>query len=191
MIRVISGRYKGRRLKRVPDSRVRPMPDKLKGAIFSILAESVKGSTFLDGFAGTGSVGIEALSRGAETAVFIEEYPAAVKIIKDNLVRCGAEDLAVVVDREFNRAVIELARRGACFDIVFLDPPYRLLEKRNPLKVIFKRGILAPSGLIVLRRHFKIAPEIKEFALARTSRIGDDILDFFRPPPLAGAKKIE
>lgn len=191
MIRVISGRYKGRRLKRVPDSRVRPMPDKLKGAIFSILGDSVKGSAFLDGFSGTGSVGIEALSRGAETAVFIEEYPAAVKILKDNLARCGAEHQAVIVDREFNRAVIELARRGACFDIIFLDPPYRLLEKRNPLKVIFKRDVLAPSGLIVLRRHFKIVPEIKEFALVRTSRLGDDILDFFRPAPLAGAKKIE
>ena len=190
MIRVISGRYKGRRLKRVPDSRVRPMPDKLKGAIFSILAESVKGSTFLDGFAGTGSVGIEALSRGAETAAFIEEFPAAVKTLKDNLARCGAEDQAVVVDREFNRAVIELARRGACFDIIFLDPPYKLLEDRNPLKVILKRDILAPSGLIILRRHFKIAPRIKEFACVRTSRIGDDVLDFYRNHPLAGPGKI-
>lgn len=183
MIRVISGRYKGRRLKRVPDSRVRPMPDKLKGAVFSMLADDVKGCTFLDGFAGTGSVGIEALSRGAETAVFIEEFSAAVKVLKDNLARCGAEDHGVVVDKEFNRAVIELARRGARFDIIFLDPPYKLLEERNPLKVIFKRGILAPAGLIVLRRHFKIMPMIKEFTRVRTTRIGDDMLDFYREGP--------
>jgi len=73
MIRVISGIYKGKRLKKVPGAVVRPMPDKLKESLFNIIQEEVRGSIFLDGFAGTGSVGIEALSRGAKRAVFIDE----------------------------------------------------------------------------------------------------------------------
>lgn len=130
MIRIISGTYKGKRLKRVPSPLVRPMPDKLKESLFSILRETVRGRAFLDAFAGTGSVGIEALSRGADKAVFIEEYPRAVRIIKENLAKVGAEDRALVVAREYNRAVIELARDGFLFDLVFLDPPYKLLDER-------------------------------------------------------------
>ena len=82
MIRVIGGLYKGKKLKRVPDINVRPMPDKLKESLFNVIQANIKNSVFLDGFAGTGSVGIEALSRGARVAVFVDEFYPAVKIIK-------------------------------------------------------------------------------------------------------------
>jgi len=156
------------------------MPDKLKSALFNILRDDVAGRSVLDGFAGTGSVGIEALSRGAARAVFIEELPAAAAVLRHNLRKLGADVRARVVNREFNRAVILLARDGLRFDLVFLDPPYRLLEERNPLKVVAKRGILSPGGLIVLRRHFKTDFEPKFFARARKVRLGDDTLEFFK-----------
>jgi len=180
MIRVISGIYKGKRLKKVKSPLVRPMPDKLKEALFNIIREKVKGCVFLDGFAGTGSVGIEALSRGAERVVFIDEYYPAVKVIKINLKKCGLEDEVQVLRREFNRAVIQLAKEKAKFDLIFLDPPYKLLEERNPLKVISKRGILRSGGEIILRRHFKTKFEAKYFELTRQITIGEDCLSFYK-----------
>lgn len=180
MIRVAGGALKGRRLRLVASPIVRPMPAKLKEALFNILRETVEGAQVLDGFAGTGSVGIEALSRGARMAVFIEEFYPAVKTIKTNLARCEAEDRGRVIHKEFNRAVIQLAKEKASFDIIFLDPPYRLLDERNPLKVIEKRKILNKGGVVVLRHFFKTVPDQKYFRLSRVVTIGDDSLSFFR-----------
>ena len=179
MIRVIGGKYRGKRLKKVPSTRVRPMPDKLKESLFSTIQEDLKGSLFLDGFAGTGSVGIEALSRGAETAVFIDDLYQAVKVLRSNIEKVGAEDSARVIHKEFNRAVIRLAKEGAKFDLIFLDPPYKLLETRNPLKVIKKREILAEGGKIILRKFFKTEFDGKYFALQKKVTIGDDTLLFY------------
>lgn len=178
MIRVISGIYKGKKLKRVPSPLVRPMPDKLKQAFFNILHDDVRGALFLDGYAGTGSVGIEALSRGAQAVVFVDEYYPAVKVLRENLARCRAEDRARIIHREFNRAIIQLSREEAAFDLIFLDPPYKLLEERDPLKVLAKRGILKPEGKIILRHHRKIHPGTRFFRLQRSVTIGDDTLSF-------------
>ncbi len=179
MIRIIGGIYKGKRLKKVPSSRVRPMPHKLRETMFNIIQDDIKSSVFLDGFAGTGSVGIEALSRGAERVVFIDDYNPSVKVIKSNLAKCEAEGKARVIRGEFNRAVIRLAKESVKFDLVFLDPPYRLLDERNPLKVIKKREILKPEGLIILRHHFKTRFDAKYYQLQRQTTIGDDTLSFY------------
>ncbi len=187
MIRIITGIYKGRRLKLVPSTSVRPMQDKVKGALFSILGDRLRGAVCLDGFSGTGSIGLEALSRGAAKCVFVDEYPLSVKVIRQNVAKCGAEEASVVLHREFNRAVIDLAKQGVRFDVIFLDPPYRLLEERNPLRVIRKRGLLKPEGLIVLRHFFKIKPRLGDFKLERRVTLGDDVLVLFSaPPPEAG-----
>ncbi len=179
MIRVISGSYKGMRLKRVPSPLVRPMPDKLKEALFNIIRDDVRGSIFLDGFAGTGSVGIEALSRGAKKVVFIDDYFPSVKVVRANLAKCRAEEKALVIHKDFNRAVIRLAGQKAKFDLIFLDPPYRYLDERNPLKVIKKREIIKPKGMIILRHHFKTGFEAKYFELKRRVTIGDDSMSFY------------
>jgi 16S rRNA (guanine966-N2)-methyltransferase len=179
MIRVISGIYKGKRLKRVPSSLVRPMPDKLKEALFNIIQEDIRGSVFLDGFAGSGSVGIEALSRGAENAVFIDDYHPAMKVIKANLAKCEAEARAWIIRKDFNRAVIQLANEEKTFDLIFLDPPYKYLDERNPLKVIKKREILKPGGKIILRHHFKTKFEAKYFKLKRQVTMGDDTISIY------------
>lgn len=179
MIRIISGRYKGKRLKKVKSPLVRPMPDKLKESLFNIIQEEVKGCVFLDGFAGTGSVGIEALSRGAAEVVFVDEYFPAIKVIKSNLEKCGIEEGVRVLQGEFNRAVIKLAKENRKFDLIFLDPPYKLLEERNPLKVIKKREILKSGGKVILRRYFKTKFDAKYFKLKREITMGDDSLNFY------------
>lgn len=179
MIRVIRGIYKGKRLKRVAGSLVRPMPDKLKEALFNIILEDVKESVILDGFAGTGSVGIEALSLGAEKVIFVDEYYPAVKVIKKNLAKCEAEGRALVIKKDFNRAVIQLSKEGMKFDLIFLDPPYKFLDERNPLRVIWKRKILKPGGKLILRHHFKTKFDAKYFKVKRKITIGDDTLNFY------------
>jgi len=180
MIRVISGVHKGKRLKKVKSSLVRPVSHKVKEALFNIIRDEIPGCIFLDGFAGTGSVGIEALSLGAEKVVFVDEYYPAVKTIKINLEKCGIETGFRVMQKEFNRAVIQLGKEKEIFDVIFVDPPYKLLEERNPLKVIKKREILKPGGLIVLRHYFKTKFEGKYFELIRQSSIGDDVLAFYK-----------
>jgi 16S rRNA (guanine(966)-N(2))-methyltransferase RsmD len=158
---------------------VRPLPAKLRGSLFNILQERITDTNFLDGFAGTGSVGLEALSRGARRAVFIEELPLAAKTIEANIKKCGAEELALVINKEFNRAVIDLAKRKVIFDIIFLDPPYRLLADRNPLKVIRKRQILKPDGLLIIRHHRRYSPSKDDFELIRQVSFGDDIFSIY------------
>lgn len=179
MIRIIGGAYKGRRLALVPSASVRPMQDKVKGALFNILGARVEGAVCLDGFSGTGSVGLEALSRGAARCVFVDELYPAVKAIRRNVEACGAGEKAVVLHREFNRAVIDLAKQGVRFDIVFLDPPYRLLEERNPLRVLRKREAVKPDGLIVLRHYYRIKPRLGDFRLVRRAELGDDVIALF------------
>mgnify|MGYP001121487320 FL=1 len=196
MIRIITGLYKGRRLKLVSSANVRPMQDKVKGALFSVLAGHLQDAVCLDGFSGTGSIGLEALSRGAARCVFVDEFYPAVKVIRDNVAKCGAEDKAVVLHREFNRAAIDLAKQGVRFDLVFLDPPYRLLEERNPLRVLRKRGLVKPGGLIVLRHYYRTKIKLGDFPLRRRIELGDDVLALFAAPeaeaaPEAGAGPAE
>lgn len=191
MIRIISGLYKGRRLKLVPSATVRPMQDKVKGALFSIIADRLPGAVCLDGFSGTGSIGLEALSRGAAKCVFVDEFYPAVKVIKQNVAKCGAEEKSVVLHKEFNRAAIDLSKQGVRFDLVFLDPPYRLLEERNPLKVLRKRGLLKPGGLIVLRHYYRIKPKLGDFPLERRVKLGDDVLALFAVAPVEAAPPAE
>lgn len=180
MIRIIGGAFKGRRLKMLRSPLVRPMSAKLREALFNILGDRLRDAVVLDGFAGTGSIGIEALSRGARTVVFVDDFYPAIKIIKDNLTKCEAEDRARVMHQEFNRAVIRLAKEKARFDLIFLDPPYKLLEERNPLKVIKKREILNAKGMIVLRHFRKTQPDRRFFESKRDVTLGDDTLSFFQ-----------
>lgn len=179
MIRIIAGRYKGRVLRLVRSPLVRPLPAKLRGSLFNILQERIAETSFLDGFAGTGSVGLEALSRGARLAVFIEQLPLAAKTIEANIKKCGADDLALVINQEFNRAVIDLAKKHVSFDLIFLDPPYQLLADRNPLKVIRKRQILRPDGLLIIRHQRLYSPSKDDFELIRRVDFGDDIFSIY------------
>jgi 16S rRNA (guanine966-N2)-methyltransferase len=180
MIRVVSGKYRGKKLKRVPGLQTRPIPHKLKESFFSVIHFDLPGIVMLDGFAGTGGIGIEALSRGAKRVVFVEQNYTAVKVIHHNLEKCGAQDQAEVIHKEFNRAVIRLAKEEKTFHMIFVDPPYKMLEERDPLKVIYKRGILREGGLIALRKHFKTGYASKYFSVQRRLRFGDDVILFYK-----------
>lgn len=154
-MRVITGKARGRRLREPKGMDIRPTTDMVKEAVFNILQFELEGARVLDLFAGTGQLGIEALSRGAAEAVFVDGSSAAVKIVRENLKLCGFEARVLQGD-----AIGYLPSLGR-FDVVFLDPPYDsgLLEKA--LEVIENVDILNDGGIIVCEsRREKTMPEL-------------------------------
>src|SRR5690348_8883448 len=126
-MRVIAGEYKGRRLKAVPGQNTRPTTDKVKESMFNIIGPYFEGGMALDLFAGTGGLGIEALSRGIVKAVFIEKDYKAISVIRENIQMLGLEPRVEISKNDAKRALDTLAERGVRFDLVFLDPPYKLI----------------------------------------------------------------
>jgi 16S rRNA (guanine(966)-N(2))-methyltransferase RsmD len=180
MIRISSGLYKGRVLRGGKSPLIRPTMSKVKLTFFDILQTAIKEKIFLDGFAGSGHIGIEALSRGAEYVVFIDDLPEAARSIRHNLEKIGIPtDFYRVICGDFNRSIISLAKDGFRFDLIYLDPPYAMLEYANPLKVIHKRGVLNEDGLIVLERPTQTRFQTPYFTRQRSQHIGRESLDFF------------
>jgi 16S rRNA (guanine(966)-N(2))-methyltransferase RsmD len=174
-MRVIAGEYRSRRLISLPGESTRPTPDRLREALFSILQTRISGSTFLDAYAGTGAVGIEALSRGAAHAWFLEREAPAVDAIRENLRALGAERRATVVSGAVRRT---LKKHTA--DIVFLDPPYEQEEEyAASLELLGKK----PPGLVIVQHSIRFTPAEMHGALtqSRTVRQGDNVLTFFVP----------
>lgn len=146
-MRVIGGRFKGRRLSSFKGLRIRPTSDKVREAVFNILPRDFPFRTVLDLFAGTGAMGIEALSRGAVEATFVESDPAAAAVIKKNLELCGGQ--ARVIRRDALAALAGFSRRGESFDLVIIDPPYSSDLLLETLESIDRGGIVSPKGTIV------------------------------------------
>lgn len=183
-MRVIAGTLKGRRLKSPTWEGLRPTSDKLRETLFNILAPRVTDARVLDAYAGTGAVGIEALSRGARAVTFVDDDRRAVALIGENLAHCGVANQCVIIRATVARALDDLRGRSASglFDIVLLDPPYARPHDLD-LDAILRAagGLLARDGVIVLehaRRHD--VPEAPEgLARTRTVTAGDSALSWY------------
>ena len=175
-MRVIAGRYKGRRLKTPTWEGLRPTSDKLRETLFNILAPRIEGARVLDGYAGTGAVGIEALSRGAAHVTFSEHDRRAVALIAENIAAC---DRAADYTIETGDTVALLRRGGtAPFDLIWLDPPYDSAGTLGALDAA--AGALAPDGLVVLERATRREPVVPaSLARVRDVNSGDSTLTFF------------
>ena len=177
-MRITGGTSKGRNLKVPAGSKVRPTSDKVKQALFNILGEKVNKSSFLDLFAGAGGIGIEALSRGAERVVFVDDARDSLHVIKKNLELIGFSKRTEIVGAKAEKYLKKVSEQ---FDIVFLDPPYTL-EQEPVLNLIAESGILNP-GAIVIAEHFKKQPSPKqagELILSREAVYGDTVLAFYK-----------
>jgi len=175
-VRVIAGRYKGRRLRAPTWEGLRPTSDKLRETLFNILAPRIEGARILDGFAGTGAVGIEALSRGAGHVTFVEKDPRALALIEANLADCG-----IVADYNIRRGDVLAALRnpGAAFDLILLDPPYDLHPVSPTLEAA--AACLSDGGLLVLERATRREPDVPEtLTRVRDVKSGDSTLTFFQ-----------
>ena len=145
-MRVITGSARGRRLRELEGLETRPTTDRVKESMFNILQFDIEGSRVLDLFAGTGQLGIEALSRGAAAAVFVEQRRDAAALVRDNLRLTGLADRARVVNGE---ALSYLASAGERFDIIFLDPPYAAGLWKPVLEAVSRFDILSDHGIII------------------------------------------
>ena len=148
-MRIVSGKAKGRRLFAVKGLKTRPTSDKIKESIFNILCEDFEGKEVLDLFAGTGNLGIEALSRGASRAVFIERNPGAVSVLKRNLSACGFAEKSDVMRNTVAKGISILEKRGLSFDIIFLDPPYFGELLQDALFTLSKSCILREEARVI------------------------------------------
>jgi 16S rRNA (guanine(966)-N(2))-methyltransferase RsmD len=172
---VIAGRYKGRLLKAPTWEGLRPTSDKLRETLFNILAPRIEGARVLDGFAGTGAIGIEALSRGAAHVTFVERDRRAVALIETNVAACGIE-----ADYNIQQGDVGLALRNgsAAFDLILLDPPYDLHLVSPTLEAAAAR--LSADGLLVLERPTRREPDVPAtLARVRDVKSGDSTLTLF------------
>jgi 16S rRNA (guanine966-N2)-methyltransferase len=172
-MRVIAGEFRSRRLKSIPGDTTRPTPDRLRETLFDILGPRVEGATFLDAYAGTGAVGIEALSRGARHATFLEKDRFAVEAIRENLASLKVERRSTVVK---GPVLLTLPRAQA--QIVFLDPPYPMeREYAAALDVLSE----APPELTVVQHSVRLSLPEAVGVLRRTRVVkqGDNALSFF------------
>jgi 16S rRNA (guanine966-N2)-methyltransferase len=182
-MRVIAGTAKGRRLKSVPGDSTRPITDRAKVALFDILAGDVAGSVFLDLFAGTGGVGIEALSRGAKLAVFVDIHPDAIRILRENLASTLLSDRAAVI-RSDSFSYLERNERRP-FDIIYVAPPqYRGLGMRALQSIDSRPEWLAPDGMVIVQIDPKeeSSTPVEHLAEFDRRRYGSTLFLFYENP---------
>jgi 16S rRNA (guanine966-N2)-methyltransferase len=177
-MRVIAGEWRGRPLKAPPGAATRPTSDRVREALFSILASRIPDARVLDLFAGSGALGIEALSRGAQSATFVDDASPAIRVIEANLA-------ALQADAEVHRIdalrFLDAARRdGAQYDLVFLDPPYRLAERLAPALSEALPAVLAP-GAVAVAESDRRAPLALHLPLHDERRYGDTLIRIHGP----------
>jgi 16S rRNA (guanine(966)-N(2))-methyltransferase RsmD len=177
-VRVIAGTLKGRRLRPPTWDGLRPTSDKLRETLFNVLATRVNGARVLDAYAGTGALGIEALSRGAAHGEFVERSPRAVALVEANLSACGVKGGYTI---HHGDALSVLRRHaGAAFDLILLDPPYDIASIEDVLAAA--ASVVRSGGLVVLERATRREPTVPS-SLVRTRDVvsGDSTLTFFAP----------
>ncbi|PYT64383.1 MAG: 16S rRNA (guanine(966)-N(2))-methyltransferase RsmD [Acidobacteria bacterium] len=186
-MRVIAGTYRSRILKSLKGLALRPTSDRLRETLFNVLGSSVTCSRFLDLFAGTGAIGIEAFSRGAAEVVFVENHPPAMALVRRNLASLGIRSGATVLALDAHRALEKLAsrqkRNAVRFDFIFLDPPYAAAKDYSRvLEFLGSADLLASGGIVVAehRRSFALPEVAGELLRYRVLKQGDAALSFYR-----------
>jgi 16S rRNA (guanine(966)-N(2))-methyltransferase RsmD len=179
-MRIISGIAKGRKLK-APKTGLRPLSDRAKESLFNILAPKIPGCRFLDLFAGTGAVGIEALSRGAKLAFFVERSRSTVRFIYENLEAAGLSDGAEVFALEVSRALKLLDSKPAKFDIIYVGAPYGSADLEAALEFLGNSSLLTTAAMVVAEHRSKDPLPGKFAALQkyRESKQGDTTFSFY------------
>ena len=175
-MRIIAGRLKGRRLKAPAWDGLRPTSDRLRETLFNILAPRIEGARVLDGYAGTGAVGLEAISRGASHVTFIEHDRRAVALIEENLRVCGVQEGYTI--HRGDAATVLPGLGSSAFDLILLDPPYDITTTSAVLDA--SAQALAHGGLVVLEHATRRQPEpVARLEPVRRVKSGDSTLTFF------------
>ncbi len=181
-MRIVAGSAKGRVLKSLKGRALRPTAERVREAVFAILGPRVEGGRFLDLYAGAGAMGLEALSRGAAEATFVESHRPAGRVIEENARRCGFEERVRVVVAPAARGLARLRREGSAFEMVFVDPPY---ERGEAGAAMARLGqwprMVSEGGLVICQhsRHEELGEEVGGLVRMRRRRFGETIVDFY------------
>lgn|SRR5262245_6611230 len=180
-MRVIGGTHRGRKLRAARGLAVRPTSDRLRETLFNILAPRIDGSKFMDLCAGSGAVGIEALSRGATSVTFVERSTRACASIEENLRALGLESQANIVQQEATAALRRLSQTSHQFDIVFFDPPYASEVYSSVMRQLGRSNSLSTGAVVVVEHRVKLAPEAAYdgLRLFREVKQGESALSFY------------
>ncbi len=179
-MRVIGGIARGHRLYAPSGMKIRPISDKVKESLFNIIAPQIVGAKLLDLYAGVGNVGIEALSRGAKKVFFVDKNSQAIDYLKSNLKRVKLEKGSIVLKEDVSRAISTFVLKNEKFDLIFLDPPYKVEAKKLNFILDKASAILKEGGIIILSHSSK-----KEFSplglkLIFSKKYGDTTLSFYK-----------
>ncbi len=180
-IKIIGGNARGRRLRTPKGRSLRPTSALVKEALFDILPRDLSGFKVLDLFAGTGNLTIEALSRGAATAILVDSSAESLRTMRKNLEGLGLNDRTEIWNLNVFRALRALARKRECFDLVFLDPPYDRHLVETTLRCVAKNNLVAESGLLIAEHSVResIAARYTPLTLRDQRRYGKTLLSFF------------
>lgn len=180
-MRIVSGTFKGRRLSSFKGMDIRPTSDKVREAIFNILPREFPFKKVLDLFAGTGAMGLEALSRGAIEAAFVDGNAESIAVIRKNLEACGAHQ-ARVFRSDAAASLRQFSRKGEKFDLIIIDPPYSSTLLKESLETIDREGLLAPGGVIVAEtgKRMGLVAGLKALEVYDERRYGDTVVYFLK-----------
>jgi len=181
-VRIVAGRMRGRRLMVPKWTGLRPTSDGLRETLFNVIADRVAGSRVLDAFAGTGALGLEALSRGAASAVFVDNDRRATELIANNVARCGVGEACAIIRADASRAD---RLPAASFDLVLADPPYEGIDTEQTIAAL--GCVLAEGGLLVLEhaRRTAVTPRVGSLVCVRQIVSGDSALALYERRPAA------
>ncbi len=182
-MRIIAGQFRGLHLKTLKGDRLRPTTDQMRETLFDVLG-NIEGKSFLDAYAGSGAVGLEALSRGARPVALIESHRPAAALIRENLQRLHVESGFQVLQSAFSAGLVKLAQAGTRFAYVFLDPPYsEIAEYHRSLRELGRSSLLLPDARVIVEhsRYCLLEPRYGALIQTRLLRHGDSQLAFYRP----------
>ena len=180
-MRIIAGESKNKKLKTRKGIETRPTLGSIKESLFSIITPYIENARILDLFSGTGNIALEALSRGAQKAIMIEQDQGALKVIIENINHLGYENKSRAYKNDSIRAIEILGRKGEKFDIIFMDPPYKQDFCSKSLIAIEKNNILAEDGLIICEHHAfeELGDEVATFKKADQRKYGKKTMTFY------------
>jgi 16S rRNA (guanine(966)-N(2))-methyltransferase RsmD len=182
-MRVIAGKYRSRRLKGPGTLPIRPTSDRLRETLFNVLGPSIEDSLFIDLFAGTGAVGIEAISRGAREAFFVESNPKAIRLIRDNFSALKISTNVELIETDAVHGLEKIAARRLVANFIFLDPPYAETDQYSEvLEFLDSSHLLAPHGTVIAEHYSKIEllERLDRLECTRQIKQGDAVLSFYR-----------
>lgn len=180
-MRVISGELKGRKLEKLEGMDIRPTSDRVKESLFNMFGIRIFDSSFLDLFAGTGAIGIEAYSRGAARIVFVDADARSIQVLKGNLQKLNILDKTEIYNIDYMNAINKLSADGRSFDIIFMDPPYLRGYEKNALKEVSDKNLLSTDGIIVVEHDLldDMPERAGRLAIRRQKKYGKTMLTFY------------